>query len=84
MFQSLSGEEKDSSQYEMLAPITSPGKVACVGLNYRDHCQETGKPIPLEPLFFSKFPSCIIGPFDEIPYPEVTKVFSFCNTFNQI
>lgn len=64
----------DQKSYELLAPITSPGKVACVGLNYRDHCEETGKPIPPEPLFFSKFPSCITGPFDKILLPDVTKV----------
>lgn len=71
---SLSDEETDGSQYELLSPITSPGKVACVGLNYKDHCLETGKPIPPEPIFFNKFPSCIIGPFDGIPLPEITKV----------
>ncbi|XP_032794648.1 fumarylacetoacetate hydrolase domain-containing protein 2 [Daphnia magna] len=59
----------DKSKYQLLAPITSPDKVACIGMNYKDHCQEQGAPIPLEPLVFSKFPSCIIGPFDNIPYP---------------
>ncbi|XP_032794649.2 fumarylacetoacetate hydrolase domain-containing protein 2 [Daphnia magna] len=68
-----SSEEKEISHCEIMAPITAPSKVACVGLNYRDHCEETGKPVPPEPIFFSKFPSCITGPFDDIPYPEVTK-----------
>ncbi|XP_046462690.1 fumarylacetoacetate hydrolase domain-containing protein 2-like [Daphnia pulex] len=71
--QNLNGDERDYDQCEIMAPITSPSKVACVGLNYRDHCEETGKPVPAEPIFFSKFPSCIVGPFDGIPYPEVTK-----------
>ena len=62
-------KELEQSKYQILAPITSPDKVACIGMNYKDHCQEQGAPIPLEPLVFCKFPSCIIGPFDNIPYP---------------
>jgi len=57
----------------LLAPITSPDKVVCAGMNYKDHCLEQGAPIPEEPIFFSKFPSSIIGPFDDIPYPDLTK-----------
>ena len=41
-------------------------------MNYRDHCEEQGAPIPTEPVVFNKFPSSIVGPFDPIPYPEVT------------
>ena len=74
-FLSVSSEERENGQCEIMAPITSPSKVACVGLNYRDHCEETGKPVPLEPIFFSKLPSCVIGPFDGIPNPTgLTKV----------
>ena len=55
------------------APITNPDKVLCIGLNYKDHCIEQNKPIPKEPLVFNKFPSCIIGHGESIPYPEITK-----------
>lgn len=61
----------------LLAPITSPDKVVCAGMNYKDHCLEQGAPIPEEPIFFSKFPSSIIGPFDDIPYPDLTKVTKY-------
>jgi 2-keto-4-pentenoate hydratase/2-oxohepta-3-ene-1,7-dioic acid hydratase in catechol pathway len=54
-----------------LAPIPSPGKVLCIGLNYRDHAVETGAAIPTEPVVFSKFASAIVGPDDEIVLPEV-------------
>ena len=66
----------EQSKYQLLAPITSPDKVACIGMNYKDHCEEQGAPIPLEPLVFCKFPSCIIGPFDDIPYPtDISTVY---------
>lgn len=39
----------------------SPGKIVAVGLNYRDHIDETGLQPPSEPLLFAKFPSCVIG-----------------------
>ncbi|KAM9266532.1 oxaloacetate tautomerase FAHD2B, mitochondrial-like [Morus bassanus] len=54
----------------LLAPVGDPEKVICVGLNYRDHCLEQDVKIPKEPIIFSKFPSAIIGPFDDIVHPE--------------
>ena len=41
-------------------------------MNYRDHCEEQGAPVPTEPVVFNKFPSCIAGPKDDLPYPEAT------------
>jgi len=63
----------NNSMCALLAPITSPDKVVCAGMNYKDHCIEQGVPIPEEPIFFTKFPSSIIGPFDDIQYPDITK-----------
>ncbi|XP_070540428.1 oxaloacetate tautomerase fahd2, mitochondrial-like [Ptychodera flava] len=57
---------------DLKEPITNPGKVLCVGLNYKDHCAEQGLPVPDEPVVFSKFSSCIIGPGDDILYPDVS------------
>lgn len=51
------------------APIARPGKVICIGLNYRDHAAESGLPVPEQPVVFSKFPSCVIGPGDPIEIP---------------
>jgi 2-keto-4-pentenoate hydratase/2-oxohepta-3-ene-1,7-dioic acid hydratase in catechol pathway len=63
------------SEVKLLSPITKPDKVVCVGLNYRDHCEEQNKPIPTEPVIFSKFSSVIVGPHDDVEYPkDVTKV----------
>ena len=44
------------------APVPRPGKVICVGLNYRDHAEESGQPIPDEPVLFAKFTNSVTGP----------------------
>lgn len=55
----------------VLAPLTSPGKVICIGLNYRDHAIESGVEPPPEPVVFNKFPQSIVGPEDAIRLPAV-------------
>jgi 2-keto-4-pentenoate hydratase/2-oxohepta-3-ene-1,7-dioic acid hydratase in catechol pathway len=57
----------DNLKFE--APIEDPNKIVCVGLNYRDHCEETGTPVPEKPIFFCKFPSSITGPNDPVSWP---------------
>jgi 2-keto-4-pentenoate hydratase/2-oxohepta-3-ene-1,7-dioic acid hydratase in catechol pathway len=52
------------------APIAKPEKIICIGLNYRDHANETGATIPTEPIIFMKAPNCVIGPTDEILVPR--------------
>lgn len=52
----------------LLAPAT-PSKIVAVGLNYRDHAQERGKPLPAEPLLFLKPPSAVVGPGAAIRRP---------------
>jgi len=52
------------------APIARPGKVVCVGLNYRDHAEETGAALPHEPVVFLKDPDTVVGPFDTVLVPR--------------
>ena len=54
---------------KLLAPVPRPGKVICIGLNYKDHAKESGMDIPEYPLVFSKFASCVVGPGDEVVLP---------------
>ena len=54
---------------KLLAPVSRPEKVLCVGLNYRDHAVETGAAIPGEPVIFCKLPSALSGPDDPIILP---------------
>jgi 2-keto-4-pentenoate hydratase/2-oxohepta-3-ene-1,7-dioic acid hydratase in catechol pathway len=50
--------------------VSGVSKVVCIGLNYKDHAEETGKPIPAEPIVFMKAPSSISGPDDDIVLPK--------------
>lgn len=58
---------------KIVAPIYNPDKVLCVGMNYKDHCGEQDAPVPIEPVIFNKFPSSIIGPTEDLQYPEETQ-----------
>src|SRR4029450_707074 len=53
----------------LLAPVPRPGKIICVGLNYRDHAKETGQAIPTDPVLFSKFANSVVGPGAEVVVP---------------
>jgi 2,4-didehydro-3-deoxy-L-rhamnonate hydrolase len=55
----------------MAVPIPRPGKIVCVGLNYRDHAEEQGAELPSAPLLFAKFPTALIGPGDAIVIPPI-------------
>src|SRR5699024_4301836 len=52
------------------AAIAIPTKIVCIGLNYRDHAEETKAEIPSEPVVFMKDPSTITGPNDEVFIPR--------------
>jgi 2-keto-4-pentenoate hydratase/2-oxohepta-3-ene-1,7-dioic acid hydratase in catechol pathway len=51
-------------------PVARPGKVVCLGLNYRDHAAETGAEAPAEPILFMKAPYTVIGPDDDVLIPR--------------
>src|SRR6478672_3472744 len=52
------------------APVAKVPKFLGIGLNYRDHAEETGMPIPEAPIVFAKASSCISGPNDPILMPK--------------
>ena len=54
-----------------MLPIERPGKIICVGLNYRDHAEEQGAPLPEAPLLFAKWQNTLIGPGDQIVIPPI-------------
>ncbi|MFD1770714.1 fumarylacetoacetate hydrolase family protein [Sphingobacterium suaedae] len=55
------------------APFARPSKIVCIGLNYKDHAEETGAAIPAEPIIFMKSTTSLVGPFDEITIPKNSK-----------
>lgn len=66
---SPSGRAVPIQNTPLLAPIPRPGKVVCVGLNYRDHAAETGATLPERPMLFSKAATCVVGPGRQIEMP---------------
>lgn len=57
----------------LLPPVPNPGKILCIGLNYRDHAIEGGKAIPTEPVLFGKFPNALIAHGEPIRLPKVAQ-----------
>jgi 2-keto-4-pentenoate hydratase/2-oxohepta-3-ene-1,7-dioic acid hydratase in catechol pathway len=55
---------------KVCAPVPRPGKIICVGLNYRDHASESNMKVPEFPVTFSKFATCITGPEDPVVLPK--------------
>jgi 2-keto-4-pentenoate hydratase/2-oxohepta-3-ene-1,7-dioic acid hydratase in catechol pathway len=52
------------------APLARTGHFIAIGLNYADHAAESGLPVPVEPVLFSKAPSSISGPDDDVIIPK--------------
>ena len=68
----------------LMAPIPRPRKnIVCLGLNYADHVRESGKEaqgsesLPQRPIYFTKAPTTITGPYDDILYPRVTEKLDY-------
>ncbi|PIB37419.1 ureidoglycolate lyase [Reichenbachiella sp. 5M10] len=55
---------------EFDAPIYRPGKIICIGLNYRKHAEESGMEVPKEPVIFFKATSSLCGPNDNVVIPK--------------
>ncbi|KRE98405.1 5-carboxymethyl-2-hydroxymuconate isomerase [Paenibacillus sp. Soil766] len=60
----------DESQVSYGPCVTNPGKIICVGLNYRKHAEETNAAIPQYPILFNKFSNTIASHGDDIPLPN--------------
>lgn len=72
--ESFAGHSKHRlSEVQLLAPIPRPRKLICVGLNYRDHAEETGAQIPKVPTIFNKFATAVIGPGAHVILPKISK-----------
>jgi len=63
----------DANNVKILAPVPCPGKIICIGLNYRDHAAESAMPIPERPVVFSKFTTSIIGHDENIIIPPLSE-----------
>jgi 2-keto-4-pentenoate hydratase/2-oxohepta-3-ene-1,7-dioic acid hydratase in catechol pathway len=57
------------SDVSLCAPVPDPQKIICIGLNYRDHAEETGQDIPTAPMWFAKFANSLCGSGEPVVLP---------------
>ncbi|GAA2100810.1 fumarylacetoacetate hydrolase family protein [Actinomadura alba] len=65
----------EAARYAPVVP--RPGKILCVGLNYRTHILEMGRELPKYPTLFAKFPEALVGPYDDVVLPGVTEALDW-------
>jgi acylpyruvate hydrolase len=66
-----------STEVTVKAPLPRPGKLILLGLNYRDHAEETGQKIPEVPTLFAKYHNSVIGPGEAILIPRATEQIDY-------
>ncbi|MGD8191462.1 fumarylacetoacetate hydrolase family protein [Brevibacillus ginsengisoli] len=66
-----------AADVRMEAPVLQPGKMICVGHNYREHIMEMGREIPPYPVVFAKFANTIVGPEDDIPFFPISEQLDY-------
>jgi 2-keto-4-pentenoate hydratase/2-oxohepta-3-ene-1,7-dioic acid hydratase in catechol pathway len=65
-------QRMDRYATKLRAPVPRPSKIICIGLNYRDHAEESNLPIPDVPTVFAKFATSVIGHLDPIVLPKAS------------
>ncbi|WP_066902610.1 fumarylacetoacetate hydrolase family protein [Millisia brevis] len=73
----IDGPRSSADGVDYAPPVLAPGKVVCVGLNYRNHILEMGRDLPQYPTLFSKFADTLIGANDPILRPDETTEFDW-------
>ncbi|MFO6453443.1 MULTISPECIES: fumarylacetoacetate hydrolase family protein [unclassified Aeromicrobium] len=68
--QPADGTDRRYGDLSLTTLVPRPGKVVCVGLNYRTHILEMGRELPQHPTLFAKFASTLTGPNDDIEAPS--------------
>ena len=71
------GEAVALGEVRLHAPVGRPGKIVAIGLNYVDHAEETGQPIPEVPVVFGKYPNTIVGPGEPIRIPPIAEQIDY-------
>jgi acylpyruvate hydrolase len=66
------GPQIDLDRVALLPPLSAPGKIVCVGLNYADHSRESGHAVPDYPTIFARFTSTLIGSGAAIVRPKAS------------
>ncbi len=67
----------DIEEVDIMQPIKFPGKIICLGLNYRSHVEEGGREVPNDIVIFLKPRTSIIGPYEEVKVPNIVKKLDY-------
>ncbi|PLS18586.1 FAA hydrolase family protein [Bacillus sp. M6-12] len=67
----------DKSEVKIEAPVPAPGKIICVGHNYREHILEMKRELPPFPVVFAKFANTVVGPEDPIPFHPISEQLDY-------
>ncbi|MFV2047185.1 fumarylacetoacetate hydrolase family protein [Metabacillus sp. YM-086] len=65
------------SDVKIEAPVPAPGKMICVGHNYREHILEMKRELPPHPVVFAKFANTVVGPQDDIPFHPISEQLDY-------
>jgi 2-keto-4-pentenoate hydratase/2-oxohepta-3-ene-1,7-dioic acid hydratase in catechol pathway len=68
---------KDEGSVTLGPALPNPGKIVCVGLNYRKHAEETGAAIPSTPVLFSKFLNTVAAPDEDVPLTDAATQYDY-------
>ena len=71
------GKPLDMTRLSLAASMPDPGKIVCIGLNYRKHAEESGATPPSRPIVFAKLPNTIAASGDDIPLPSVATEYDY-------
>ncbi len=67
-----------ATQARLLAPIPRPRKnIFCMGRNYAEHAKESGGTVPAVPVFFTKPPTCVVGPGAPVVHHSATRALDY-------
>ena len=67
----------DESGLTFAPVVPNPGKIICIGLNYRKHAEESGAAIPSHPVIFSKFNNTLAGHNENVPLPSAGQQYDY-------
>jgi acylpyruvate hydrolase len=71
--EAAAGPTHELGELDYAPLVLAPEKIICVGLNYRDHIEETGRTPPEYPTLFAKFPPTLVGGHDDVWLPSVSE-----------
>ena len=66
-----------ASKVKLLPPIPDPGKILCIGLNYKDHAAEMGNPLPTYPVVFTRFTSTLVPHGGKMLTPRASSMLDY-------